>query len=167
MARLGQRKIGREVATPSNGAEVLPDTSRAERYCATCGMNAAKSGPPIERFGEPFCSEAHAAEFVEAVRAARVEATPALPSGPETARCAEAGGTARRGWRAYVGRALCWGVPLLAVVVLLGGGTTVLGAASGLLPVLAVLACPLGMYLMMRSMAKTEAPDDRHKGEER
>ena len=41
-----------------------------------------------------------------------------------------------------------------------------LGAASGLLPVLAVLACPLGMYLMMRSMAKMGGPDDRHKGEE-
>jgi len=43
---------------------------------------------------------------------------------------------------------------LLALVFLLGGGSAVLGAASGLLPLLALLACPLGMYFMMRSMSK-------------
>jgi hypothetical protein len=161
-----QHQIDREVATPSNGAEAPSHVSRERCYCATCGIDVANSGSPIERFGESSCSEAHAAEFVEAVRVARTQATATLPSVPETARCAKAGGTGRRGWRTYLGRALCWGVPLLAVVVLLGGGTAVFGAASGLLPVLAVLACPLGMYLMMRSMAKTAVRDDPHKGEE-
>jgi hypothetical protein len=44
-------------------------------------------------------------------------------------------------------------VPLLAIVVLLGGGGAVLGRASALIPVAAALACPLGMYFMMRAMS--------------
>jgi hypothetical protein len=116
----------------------------------------------MDRFGEPFCSEAHAEEFVKDVRAARVQAAALAPSTAERQPAEAADGTVpQRDWKAYLGKALCWGAPVLAVVFLLGGGSALVGAASGLLPVLALLACPLGMYFMMRSMSKKGQQDDR------
>ena len=75
----------------------------------------------------------------------------------------------RRDWKAVLGRALCWGAPLLIVAVLLAGGTGALtGAAGAALPFLAALACPLGMYFMMRSMSKTGGHDEsKHSGRDR
>jgi Protein of unknown function (DUF2933) len=53
------------------------------------------------------------------------------------------------------GEAFCWGAPLLVVTFVLAGGTGVVaGAAGAVLPFLAALACPLGMYFMMRGMSK-------------
>jgi hypothetical protein len=61
----------------------------------------------------------------------------------------------RRDWKVLLGKVLCWSAPLVIVVVLLVGGTRVLtGAPGAALPFLAALACPLGMYFMMRSMSK-------------
>jgi hypothetical protein len=68
--------------------------------------------------------------------------TCALPPGAQT------------GWRARLKRAACWGAPallLLAMPLIWSGGW--LAAGGSLLSVLALLACPLGMYFMMRSMA--------------
>jgi hypothetical protein len=48
--------------------------------------------------------------------------------------------------------AACCGLPLLVLVLLAGGGGALLGAGAAVLPLLAVLACPLGMLFMMRAM---------------
>jgi hypothetical protein len=51
-------------------------------------------------------------------------------------------------------RGACWGAPLLLLLALplLWSGSGVAATAGSLLSVLAVLACPLGMYFMMRGM---------------
>ncbi|MBI4013908.1 MAG: DUF2933 domain-containing protein [Candidatus Rokubacteria bacterium] len=160
MAKLERERI--EAGGGENGA-APPGASAAERYCTVCGTRVNPDGPPIERFGEPFCSEAHATEFVDQVRGARVRHA-ATPPAAAPACAMGAGGAAAPGqrWKAYSGRALCWGAPLLVLVVLLVGGTGALtGAAGAILPTLAFLACPLGMYLMMRSMSKMGHQDDR------
>jgi len=164
MTRLEQHRRSEEVAAPPDGHAAA--ATPADRYCGQCGQHVPAGGPSIERFGEPFCSEAHAEAFVQAVRATRVRAAAtALAAGGTAPPDAPANGSpARRDWKAYLGKALCWGAPLLVVAVLLGGGTQVLGAASAFLPFLAVLACPLGMFLMMRAMAKR---GQHGKGEDR
>jgi len=42
-----------------------------------------------------------------------------------------------------------------------------LGAAGALLPVLAVLACPLGMYFMMRGMSKGHQQQPKDKDQDK
>jgi len=131
--------------------------------CAICGVRGNGNGPAIERFGEGFCSEAHAEEFAQAVRAARVQAALARQAGEPAARAA-----GRSGWKAAMGKAICWGVPVLAIVFVLAGGVPALGAATAALPLLGALACPLAMYLMMRSMSHTGHQDSREgKGQDR
>jgi hypothetical protein len=132
-----------------------------EAYCPICGTRPDTTASAVERFGEVFCSETHADEFTQAVRAARVQAAIARRDGA----CERgSGASAASGWTARLGRLLCWGGPALALVamalILSGGGGLLLGAASGALPFLAALACPVGMYLTMRSMSKTGRPDD-------
>ena len=116
--------------------------------------------PAPRRFGEPFCSEAHADAFVSEVRAARVEgAALAAESSVGDARAEQAGDgpqkSATRVWS--LGRllklAICCGAPLLALVFLAGGSGALLGAGAAALPYLALLACPLAMFFMMRRMA--------------
>ena len=51
-----------------------------------------------------------------------------------------------------LGIAICCGVPLLLVAAVSLFGFSLGAVASGLLSFAAVLACPLGMYLMMRMM---------------
>jgi hypothetical protein len=138
------------------------DLARAEGaprpgYCPVCGRPANATGAVVARFGEAFCSDTHADQFTEAVRTARVQTAAA-----RTDREVAAGGVARgasSGWKASLGRALCWGTPALALVgvalVLFGGGGLLAGGAAAALPLLAALACPAAMYLMMRSMSKT------------
>ena len=158
MATLDQHRADGTGIASRNGDGAVPETA-AGRYCALCGHRA--SGSAVERFGEPFCGEAHAEEFVQAVRAARVQAA-ATALAPAEASPIEVSATpARREWKALVGKALCWGAPLLVLVALLGGGSQILGAASALLPALALLACPLGMLIMMRAMAKMSQQDGR------
>ena len=62
---------------------------------------------------------------------------------------------ARRGWlKGPLGMAICCGAPLLLVGAISLFGLSLGATASGLLSLAAVLACPLGMYLMMRMMVK-------------
>jgi predicted phage tail protein len=62
----------------------------------------------------------------------------------------------QQGWKRYLKLGACCGAPLLVVLLLAGGGGALLGAAGAFLPYLAALACPLGMYFMMRGMWKME-----------
>lgn len=134
------------------------------RYCAYCGHVITTAPPSTERFGEPFCSESHAEEFASGVRAARVQAAAAGEAAPMPS--PEAGGrpapAAPSGqWRMALKMAACCGLPILALVVLAGGGGALLGAAGAALPLLAALACPLGMFFMMRAMMKGQHGDKR------
>ncbi len=62
-----------------------------------------------------------------------------------------------RGWlKGPLGMAICCGAPLLLVAVISLFGLTLGAIASGALSLAAVLACPVGMYLMMRTMTKKE-----------
>jgi len=162
---ISDEAISDEETTPQNG-------TGGARYCAICGRDAAVHGPPIERFGEAFCCEEHAGQFAEEVRAARVQATAALagPTPESAARQSEtstAGAPRQWGWKRYLKLGACCGVPVLAVVLLAGGGGALLGAAGTFVPYLAALACPVGMYFMMRSMSKMgqkENPEDKREG---
>ncbi len=126
----------------------------AARHCAYCGNALGDSTSVVERFGEPFCSERHAEEFTASVRAARVQAA-ARRDVPGSA-CALSP-AAQPGWGGLLKRAACWGAPLLlllAIPLVWSGGWA--AAGGSLLSVLALLACPLGMYFMMRSMASMQ-----------
>lgn len=145
----------------------------SKRHCAFCGADADVYGQATERFGEVFCSVGHAEEFVKEVRAARVQAATALPVGshetevsqPDTpGTCA----VTQPGWKRYLKLGACCGVPILALVFLAGGGGALLGAAGALLPFLVALACPVGMYFMMRGMMKMgQQENPKDKGEEK
>lgn len=52
---------------------------RSEHYCPICGKDV--TDPAFKRFGEWACSEAHANEYVNEVRAGRAQA----PRGPDRA----------------------------------------------------------------------------------
>jgi hypothetical protein len=136
-------------------------TPSSAKHCASCGLSIDAADAP-ERFGEPFCSDAHAEQFATGVRAARMElaarATPKPGSAPATAAgaCALPAAGQRR-WTDYAKRAACWGAPLLlllAVPLIWTGGWA--AAGGSLLSVAALLACPLGMYFMMRGMANMQ-----------
>lgn len=137
------------------------ERSVAPSHCGYCGRpitDDVASG----RFGERFCSETHADEFAAGVRAARIDAaarrvdvddrpTPACPVLPP----------GQQGLGARVKRAACWGAPLLlllAIPLFWAGGWA--AAGGSLLSVLALLACPLGMYFMMRSMSGMQQSHD-------
>ena len=168
MARLGPHRLPADVTTPPNGTGA-PDAKPGERYCARCGQRAGAGEAAIDRFGEAFCSEAHAEEFVQAVRAARVQAAVKAETAVERAGVPADAAAPQRDWKASLGKALCWGAPLLVVAFVLVGGTGALvGAAGAILPFLALLACPLGMYFMMRTMSKTgERGNPKDKGGDR
>ena len=67
--------------------------------------------------------------------------------------CALAAG-GRRTWKDYLERGACWGAPLLLILAipLFWSGGTAAAAGGSILSVLALLACPLGMFFMMRAM---------------
>ena len=50
--------------------------------------------------------------------------------------------------------ALCCGAPLLLILAISLFGISLVGATGTLLPYLVLLACPVGMYFMMRMMNK-------------
>lgn len=59
----------------------------------------------------------------------------------------------KKGWlKGPLGAAICCGAPFLVVAVISLFGVSLGAIASGALSLAAVLACPLGMYLMMRMM---------------
>ena len=140
-------------------------TTRTEspNHCAYCGH--ALGGEVVsERFGERFCSETHAEEFAAGVRSARMQAaarseTPHHRPGSGPAMCGLQSGEPRT-WKDYLKRAACWGAPLLAIVALpliWSGGWAATGGS--VLSLLALLACPLGMYFMMRGMINMQRHD--------
>jgi multisubunit Na+/H+ antiporter MnhG subunit len=47
---------------------------------------------------------------------------------------------------------ICCGVPLHVLAFLAAGGGVLLGSGAAILSVLVLLACPLGMFFMMRAM---------------
>jgi hypothetical protein len=167
------KKISEEVAMFQDGKEPRSEKPEA-RYCASCGADANLHGSALERFGEAFCSEGHAQEFVEKVRAARVQtaagalnihAAPAeSPPHPPSAEPARG----PQNWKRYLKMGACCATPILALAFLAGGGKVLLGAAGAVLPLAAALACPLGMYFMTRAMMKMGQEEHRHdKGEEK
>ena len=127
----------------------------APSHCAYCGHAIADNVAAPQRFGDRFCSDEHADEFAKGVRAARIDAVARrveVDDGTATT-CAGAS-DGQRGWQARLKRAACWGAPVLLVLampLLWTGGWA--AAGGSLLSVLALLACPIGMYFMMRSMA--------------
>jgi hypothetical protein len=122
----------------------------SERYCAFCGVNADEYGSAATRFGEPFCSEEHAEEFARGVRAARVQAAAATA----TAGVEEPAGATQSSWTKRLARWSCLAAPLalLLTLPLVASGQGLAATLGAVLPFLALLACPLGMYIMMRSM---------------
>jgi len=161
MSELAREKISRKVPASQDGKGARVEKPGA-RYCAVCGADANVYGLAVERFGEVFCSDGHAEEFVKEVRAARVQAAAtALATPPATTEAERAEGPAaaapkQQDWKRYLKMGACCGAPLLALVVLAGGGGALLGAAGAILPLLLVLACPIGMYFAMRGMMKME-----------
>ena len=60
-----------------------------------------------------------------------------------------------KGWlKGVLPMAICCGAPLLLVAAISFFGLSLGAIASGALSLVAVLACPVGMFLMMRSMMK-------------
>ena len=133
----------------------------SERYCAFCGVSLSAEGPAIERFGEPLCSEGHAVEFVKGVRASRVQA--AVPASEAEGRSGRARPPFTLGDK--LKKSLCWGAPVLLLLALplLGSGDSLAKAGGSLLSVLALLACPLGMFFVMWAMGKNmhQSKDER------
>jgi hypothetical protein len=126
-------------------------TTETARHCAYCGHPVTDQTAAIERFGEPFCTESHADAFVAEVRAARTNAVARAETPATTCALAPAG---QRTWKDYLKRGACWGAPLLLLVAipLFWSGNAVAATGGSILSVLALIACPLGMYFMMRAM---------------
>jgi hypothetical protein len=60
-----------------------------------------------------------------------------------------------KGWlKGTLGIAICCGAPLLLVAAISFFGLSLGAIASGALSLVALLACPVGMFLMMRMMMK-------------
>ncbi len=142
---------------PESHVNSNPSSQSESANCAFCGVEV--DGPPASvprRFGEAFCGEAHAEAFAAEVRAARVGAAANVAegsTGPDHAGGEGAGPEAGRWSLKRIAKlAVCCGVPLLAVAFLAGGGGALLGAGAVVVPYLALLACPLGMFFMMRAM---------------
>ncbi len=61
-----------------------------------------------------------------------------------------------KGWlKGGITMAICCAVPLLLIAAVTVLGISIGALASGFLRLVALLACPVGMYLMMR-MTRTE-----------
>lgn len=157
MAMETRRSMGRKLEVTEPGTNGRDPGRGPVTHCGFCGVDLDGASSVAPRFGEAFCSEAHADAFVGEVRAARAKVV-ALAGSVAT----DGGGTGRGGQeKAATGRwdlkraltlVACCGLPILAVVVLAGGGGALLGAGATVLPVLALLACPLGMLFMMWGM---------------
>ena len=127
----------------------------AEHYCPVCGRDAGDAA--LFRFAEYFCSEAHVAEFAGEVRAregAPAEAARGVTPVSATAGAPKKGGT----WSLLKMGACCGGALLLLALIPLvaGGGGALAAVGSSVLTLAALLACPLGMYFMMRGMRRMD-----------
>lgn len=165
--------LGRKLEVTEAGMNGRDPGGGQVSHCGFCGVDLNGGSSVARRFGEAFCSEAHADAFVGEVRAARAKvAALAGPVATDAEGTAQGGGqekpaTGRWDLKRALKLAACCGLPILAVVVLAGGGGALLGAGAAVLPVLALLACPLGMFFMMRGMAnhgKGESGGGRSQG---
>jgi hypothetical protein len=86
--------------------------------------------------------------------------TEKLKSQPDSSLAGRADQPKKRGLWDLLKLGACCAAPILALAILvplLRGGTTGLGALAGnLLYFAALLACPLGMYFMMRNMGRMQ-----------
>ena len=79
------------------------------------------------------------------------------PDGVETVGRTEACSVEKKGWlKGPLAMAICCGAPLLLVGAIALFGLSLGAIASGALSLVAVLACPLGMWIMMRMMMKNK-----------
>jgi hypothetical protein len=147
------------VASPNRGEAT---------YCPICGRDG---DPGLRRFGHLFCSEAHVEQYAVAQRP-QAEVAPAPASealaDPEPAEGhGMACGIGTKGGLRKMGWCLAGGVGLLIALPLIASGGLAATAGS-LLSVAALLACPVGMYLMMRAMMKAQHGEHRNdKGKEK
>jgi hypothetical protein len=117
-------------------------------------LKDAGGQPSLSRGGEPVGPDEGGASWVEA-GASKVPASEA-PARAETsadgASRDSGGGTS--GWPRWKKLAVCAGAPAVALVAvpLLVDGGALTAALGSVLGVAAALACPLGMYFMMRRM---------------
>ncbi len=164
---MDQEREIQKVSAPLTPPPPSPDGD-GQVYCPVCGRDG---DPGLKRFGQLFCSQAHVAQYASERRGqgSLVEAAPTAvegenkPSGGQPMACGigTKGGLRKMGW------CLAGGVGLLIAIPLIASGGLAATAGS-LLTVVAFLACPIGMYLMMRAMMKgqhSEPPDN--KGKER
>lgn len=144
-------------------AKINESTTERVRHCAYCGHTLSDDEPAIERFGEPFCSGAHAEAFAAGLRAARIHAAAGAAAGPAGCAMPPVG---QRGWKDHVKRGACCGAPLLVLlaVPLFWTGNATAATGGSILSVLAALACPLGMFFMMRAMgSRSQGRQSREK----
>src|SRR5712691_6399298 len=132
------------------------ETEGNRTYCASCGAQVDTTRSVPRRSGESFCSEAHAETFVAEARAARLAVAARVSVEARDAEApgglSEKGGPGRWGLKRALKMVVCVGAPLIAVAFLVGGGGALLGTGAAVLPYVALLACPLAMFLMMRGM---------------
>jgi hypothetical protein len=65
-----------------------------------------------------------------------------------------------KGWfKGALGLAICCGAPILLIAAISFFGLSLGAITSGTLSVVALLACPFGMFLMMRLMMKDKKED--------
>ena len=133
-------------------AKISDQRMEVGHHCAYCGRTVSEGAPVMERFGERFCSDGHAEEFASGVRVARIRAAARTENAPSSCAMPPA---AQRTWKDYVKRGACLGAPLLLLlaVPLFWTGNGAAATGGSILSVLAFLACPLGMYFMMRGMS--------------
>ena len=68
--------------------------------------------------------------------------------------------TIRKAWlKGPLGMAICCGAPLLLIAAISFFGLSLGAIANGALSLAALLACPVGMFLMMRMMMKDKKED--------
>ncbi|HEY3304226.1 MAG TPA: hypothetical protein VGL70_11895 [Candidatus Binatia bacterium] len=66
----------------------------------------------------------------------------------------------KKGWlKGGLTMALCCAAPLLLIAAITLFGISLGALASGFLSIAALLACPVGMYLIMRMMMKEKKED--------
>lgn len=90
----------------------------------------------------------------ENIRAGRTSASQAIGTSERSEACSMGQKGRLKG---LFGMAICCAAPLLLVAAVSFFGLSLGAIASGALSVAALLACPVGMYLMMRMMTKQNA----------
>lgn len=164
---MGQRDEVQNVEVTSAPSQASQDGT-GEVYCSVCGRDG---DPALKRFGQLFCSEAHVAQYASERQAqadlveTSLTAVDAKNKGNEGTQAMSCGIGTKGGLR-KMGWCLAGGVGLLVAIPLIASGGLA-AAAGSVLSIAAVLACPIGMYFMMRGMRKMghqEQPKDKGEG---